>query len=129
MASSLHSKSRTITLREAWENSWTPSNGSNRFPNVFSETSTNYMNSTQWLQHAGFIRLRNISIGYTLSRRLFRPGEIRIFASAQNLFTITGYKGYDPESTSTLTSDVGTGIDSGITPSARTFTVGAQLSF
>jgi TonB-linked SusC/RagA family outer membrane protein len=129
MSSSLHSKSRTITLREAWENYWTPSNKSNSFPNIFSETSTNYINSTQWLQNANFIRLRNISIGYTFNKRIIHPGNIRIFASAQNLLTITGYKGYDPESTSTLTSDVGTGIDSGITPSARTLTIGAQLSF
>lgn len=129
MASSLHAKSRTITLREAWENSWTPTNKSNRFPNISSETSTNYINSTQWLQDAGFISLRNISLGYTFDKGIFRLGDFHIYVSAQNLVTITDYNGFDPESTSTLTSDVGTGIDSGITPSARTFTIGAQLSF
>lgn len=129
MASSFHSKSRTITLREAWENSWTPSNKSNRFPNISSTTSTNYINSTQWLQDASFIRLRNISVGYTLGKRVIRLGEIRLYVSAQNLFTMTRYNGYDPESTSTLARDVATGIDSGITPTVRTFTIGAQLSF
>ncbi|MDD4192774.1 MAG: SusC/RagA family TonB-linked outer membrane protein, partial [Mangrovibacterium sp.] len=129
MTSSFHSKSRTITLREAWENSWTPSNKSNRFPNISSTTSTNYMNSTQWLQDASFVRLRNISVGYTLDKRVVRLGDIRLYASAQNLFTMTRYNGYDPESTSTLASDVATGIDSGITPTTRTFTIGAQLSF
>ncbi len=129
MASSQHSKSRTITLKEAWDNSWTSSNASNRFPNVTSETSTNYLNSTQWIQDASFVRLRNISLGYTFKKRLTRIADCRVFVSAQNLFTITDYNGYDPEATSTLTSDVSTGIDSGITPSARTFTVGAQLSF
>ena len=129
MASSQHSKSRTITLKEAWENSWTSDNASNKFPNVTSETSTNYLNSTQWIQDASFIRLKNISLGYTFDKRLTTIGDFRIYVSAQNLFTVTDYKGYDPEATSTLTSDVSTGIDSGITPSARTFTIGAQLSF
>ncbi len=129
MASSQHSKSRTITLKDAWENSWTPENKSNKYPNATSATSTNYMNSTQWLQNAGFVRLKNISLGYTFDKRQTKIGDFYIYVSAQNLFTITDYKGYDPEATSTLTSDVNTGIDSGITPSARIFTIGAQLSF
>jgi len=129
MASSQHSKSRTITLKDAWNNSWTSENKSNRFPNVTSETSTNYLNSTQWVQDASFIRMKNISLGYTFDKRLTRFFDCHVYISAQNLFTITDYKGYDPEATSTLASDVNTGIDSGITPSARTFTVGAQLSF
>lgn len=129
MASSQHSKSRTITLKDAWENSWTPENKSNKYPSVTSETSTNYLNSTQWIQDASFIRLKNISLGYTFDKRLTRIVDCRVYISTQNLFTITDYKGYDPEATSTLTSDVSTGIDSGITPSARTFTIGAQLSF
>ena len=81
------------------------------------------------MQDASFIRLKNISLGYTFDKRLTKIGDCHVYISAQNLLTITDYKGYDPESTSTLTSDVGTGIDSGITPSARIFTIGAQLSF
>ncbi|MDD4661637.1 MAG: SusC/RagA family protein, partial [Massilibacteroides sp.] len=129
MASSLYAKSRTITLREAWENSWTPENKSNKFPNVSSKTSTVYINSTQWLQDASFIRLRNLSLGYTFGKKMTKVGDFRVYLSAQNLFTITKYKGYDPEASSTLTSDVATGIDTGITPTARTYTVGVQLSF
>ena len=129
MASSQHSKSRTITLKEAWVNSWTSDNASNKFPSVTSTTSTNYLNSTQWIQDASFIRLKNFSLGYTFDKRFTTIGDFRIYISAQNLFTITDYKGYDPEATSTLTSDVSTGIDSGVAPSARTFTIGAQLSF
>ncbi len=129
MASSQHSKSRTITLKDAWENSWTPENKSNKYPSVTSQTSTNYLNSTQWIQDASFVRLKNISLGYTFSKRLTRIGDCHVYISAQNLFTITDYKGYDPEATSTLASDVNTGIDSGITPSTRIFTIGAQLSF
>ncbi len=129
IAASQHAKSRTITLKDAWENSWTSSNKSNRFPSVTSETSTNYINSTQWLQDASFIRMKNISLGYTFDKGMVKFGDCYVYVSAQNLFTITKYKGYDPETTSTTTSDVCTGIDSGITPTARTFTFGAQLSF
>jgi len=129
LGSSLHAKSRTITLKDAWENSWTETNKSNKFPSVTSETSTNYVNSTHWLQNASFIRIKNLSLGYTFDKKIMKIGECHIYVNAQNLFTFTDYKGYDPEATSTLTGDVCTGIDSGITPSARTFTVGAQLSF
>ncbi len=129
MASSQHSKSRTITLRDAWENSWTSENKSNKYPSATSQTSTNYLNSTQWLQNASFIRMKNISLGYTFDKKSTKFVDCRVYGSIQNLFTITDYNGYDPEATSTLSSDVNTGIDSGITPSARIFTIGAQLSF
>jgi len=129
MGSSLHAKTRTITLKDAWENSWTAENKSNKYPNIASVTSTNYINSTQWLQNASYIRLKNISLGYTFDKKVLKFGECHVYVSAQNLLTFTGYKGYDPETTSTIASDVCTGIDSGITPTGRTFTFGAQLSF
>mgnify|MGYP002347208482 FL=1 len=129
LASSLHAKSRTITLKDAWENSWTSANQSNKYPSITSTTSTNYVNSTHWLQDASFVRLKNVSIGYTFNKNVTRIGDFHIYVSGQNLLTSTKYKGYDPETTSTTTSDVSTGIDTGVTPTARTFTFGAQLSF
>jgi TonB-dependent starch-binding outer membrane protein SusC len=129
MASSLHAKSRTITLQEAWDNSWTSTNKSNKFPSITSTTSTNYINSTHWLQDASYARLKNISIGYTFDKQYTKLGDFRVYVSGQNLLTLTKYKGYDPETTSTTTSDVSTGIDTGVTPTARTFTFGVQLSF
>lgn len=129
MSSSIHAKSRTITLADAWLNRWTESNPTNKWPNAQSTTSTNYINSTQWLQDASFIRLKNLSLGYTFDKSLTKIGDFRLYVSSQNLFTITNYKGFDPESSSTLTSDVATGIDAGITPSALTVTFGAQLTF
>lgn len=129
MGTSIHSKSRTITIKDGWVNRWTASNPSNRWPNIESTTSTNYINSSQWLQDASFVRLKNLSLGYTFDRKLTHFADIRLYVSGQNLFTITSYKGYDPEASSTLTSDVATGIDTGITPTARVFTFGAQLTF
>jgi len=129
MASSFYAKSRTITLADPWYNRWTESNPSNKWPKAESTTSTNYINSTQWIQDASFIRLKNLSLGYTFDKSLTKIGDFRLYVSSQNLFTITKYKGYDPESSSTLSSDVATGIDSGITPSALTVTFGAQLTF
>ena len=129
LGSSLHAKSRTITLSDAWNDRWTTSNPSNTFPNIESVTSTNYINSTQWVQDASFVRLKNLSVGYTFDKAMTKILDCRLYVSAQNLFTITNYKGYDPEASSTLTGDVATGIDSGITPSARIITFGAQLTF
>jgi hypothetical protein len=47
--------------------------------------------------------------------------DVRIFAGAQNLFTLTAYKGYDPE--------ISKGVDTGAYPAAQTFYAGASLSF
>ena len=56
-----------------------------------------------------------------LANTKFRCNRLRFYATASNLFTITGYKGYDPE--------VGSGVDYGNYPQSRTFTFGINASF
>ena len=65
------------------------------------------------------MKLRNITVGYRLPLRQL-PFGVRLYATASNLFTITPYKGYDPE--------VSSGTDNGVYPSARTFTFGVNIS-
>lgn len=123
------SKSPSITLREGWEKAWRPDRESNEFANPQSTTAMMKYNSDRWMQNSSFLRIKNLSIGYTLKKNIVKFGEIRLYASSQNLLTITKYKGYDPEITATMGSDAGTGIDSGICPLPRSFTFGAQVKF
>ena len=93
-------------------------------------TGTNHLNSTRNIEDGSFIRLSNLSLGYTLTDvKVFE--SIKLYASTQNVFTITDYKGYDPEvsSVGVTTSDVTPSFDAGALPNPRTVTFGVNLSF
>ena len=91
--------------------------------------------STQWLEDADFVRLQNLSLMYTLPKKTTRFADITLGVSAQNLFTLTKYKGLDPESSTTSSTSTGAvsdkelGLDYGSYPSARTFTFTVKLGF
>lgn len=86
--------------------------------------SVNAAISDRFVENGSFLRLKNIQLGYSLPKQILQKAHIqrlRIYASCSNLFTVTKYKGYDPE--------IGSGVDYGNYPQARTVLVGAQLSF
>jgi len=108
---------------------WTPQNPSNEWASATSK-SKQYIESTQFLQDAGFTRLKNLSLSYKLPKSMLKVASASLGLSVQNLFTVTKYKGFDPEATSTSsTSDTSTGIDLGAYPSPRTYTVRMNLTF
>ena len=76
--------------------------------------------------------LQNLTIGYDI-KRLWRTcplQQLRVYFSAQNLFTITGYSGMDPEiGYSGDSYSWSSGIDLGFYPSARTYMVGLNVKF
>ena len=94
-------------------------------------TNSNYGNSSKWLENADYLRCENISIAYTLPRKVTKFADIRFSLSAQNLFTITGYKGIDPAgaSFSANSVDVDNGMDMGAYPNPRTSTLGVRMNF
>ena len=100
---------------------------SNSMPRiVLGDTPKNFRPSTLLVHDASFLRLRNLQVGYTLPAQLTRKAYIqrlRFYASFDNLLTITGYKGMDPEIGSTM------GIDKGVYPQARVYTFGLNLTF
>jgi hypothetical protein len=100
-------------------NSWTPTNGSNSLPLASTSRPFSYIDS-RYVQSASYLKLRNLTIGYRPRLPKSFPASVRIYATATNLFTITPYKGYDPE--------VSSGTDSGAYPSARTFTFGVNIT-
>jgi TonB-dependent starch-binding outer membrane protein SusC len=117
-----------ITLADA-ANYWTPSNTGSTFANPGSKNKS-WVESTQFLQDGSYVRLKNVSLSYELNQKWLKLATAKIFISAQNLATITKYKGFDPEATSTMSnSDTDAGIDLGAYPSPKTITVGLQVKF
>jgi hypothetical protein len=117
-----------ITLADA-ANYWTPANTSSTWRNPGS-TNKSWVESTQFLQDGSYARLKNVSLSYQLDKSVLKILSAKVYVSAQNLFTLTNYKGYDPEASSTsASSDTDGGIDLGAYPSPKTFTVGAQITF
>lgn len=121
---------------------WTAENPSTTTPRAvvasdqqgFDNTSANNnsrVNSTRWLEDGSYMRLKNIQIGYTLPQsftdRLKAVSRLRIYASGQNVFTVTNYSGYDPETVGGLDGALVRGLDEGSYPNVRTFTLGLQI--
>ena len=104
------------------KDSWTPTNASHTLPLASNARPFGYIDS-RYVQGASYLKLRNLTIGYNLrieKLKDFRIEGIRLYATASNLFTITPYKGYDPE--------VSSGTDSGAYPASRTFTFGINVT-
>ena len=103
------------------KNSWTPQNGSNALPLASTVRPFDYIDS-RYVQSASYLKLRNLTIGYNfnIESLKLRVKSVRLYATATNLFTITPYKGYDPE--------VSSGTDTGAYPASRTFTFGVSVT-
>ena len=92
--------------------------------------------STRWIYDGSFVRLKNLALGYTLpssvAQRLSMT-KFRVYVSAQNVLTLTKYKGYDPEvnynSDSATDSNRNQGLDYGSYPNAKSYTVGLNIGF
>ncbi len=90
----------------------------------------NYNVSDFFIQDGSFLKLQTLTLGYTLSPSLtgqFGLKNLRVYANANNVFTLTGYNGYTPEITSGSVID--SGIDSAFYPFARTISFGVSATF
>lgn len=110
-----------------WRNRWTPTNPSNTMPKIYVADGyapvQNYA-STYFLKDASFLRLRNLQLGYTMPLNIIgKVGikSLRLYASADNVFTISKFPGLDPERA---------GDGNYVTyPQTRTFTFGGMVRF
>ena len=77
------------------------------------------------IENASFLRLKNLSVGYTIPKNIVSKtkilSNIRLFAIARNLFTVTKYTGYDPE--------VDSNLQLGNYPNTRQFSFGGEITF
>ena len=114
-------------------NRWTPEIGGNSVPGLkYVDANGNYANlSSFYIEDGAYMRIRNVVLGYTipasavLKTNMFQ--SVRIYVSAQNLFTFTHYSGFDPEVGST--DPIRAGIDDGVYPIPRTFSTGININF
>jgi len=105
---------------------WTGEGTSNSMPRaVYADPNGNNRASDRFIEDGSFLRIRNITLGYSVPKRItgkFGIENIRIYGSCENLATFTKYSGFDPE--------VGlNGIDLNTYPLNRTFSVGLKLNF
>lgn len=98
---------------------WSPERGGHRLALPSTSRPFSYVDS-RYVQSASYLKLKNLTVGYRLPLGKAFPVGVRLYATATNLFTISPYKGYDPE--------VSGGSDLGAYPSARTFTLGVNLT-
>ena len=90
--------------------------------------------STRYIEDGSYLRIKNITLGYTVPKtalRRLKLDNIRLYMNVQNLYTFTRYSGYDPEVGASTTDETGLtfGVDNGRYPSPLTCSVGLNLTF
>jgi TonB-linked SusC/RagA family outer membrane protein len=106
------------------------------YPRAGQDYSTNLLPSDFYIENGAFLRLRNITLGYTIPKNVIQSitsnvlSGVRFYIASENLLTITKYKGFDPE-VSTQNNDYifNRGIDNGQYPQPRAFLFGVQVNF
>ncbi|MEM9338289.1 MAG: TonB-dependent receptor [Bacteroidota bacterium] len=107
-------------------NLWTPENETD-----IPATGANLFASDRYVEKGDFVRLSNLTIGYTF-RNVTKAGSIKVYASGQNLLLFTDYTGFDPELSDLSPNgrrDTDTGIDIGAYPNPRVYTLGVKANF
>lgn len=88
--------------------------------------------NSRWVEDGSYVRLKNITVGYnlpiTVAKRM-HLSNLRVYASATNLLTITKYTGFDPEVSSYTGNDAQLGSDFNTYPQSRIFNIGVNISF
>lgn len=114
-----------------WRSESDPGSGMNVRANRVSK-GQNGTTSTWHVEDGSYLRLKNITLGYTLPKKWTNKAYIetaRVYISGQNVFTITDYEGYNPEVSNRRSEATRAGEDYGVYPLARTISVGVNLTF
>jgi hypothetical protein len=109
---------------------WTPTNPSNSIAKA--TNSTSIVTDDRFIEDASFLRVKNITLGYSLPlKRITRDAKLRLFVSLQNFLTLTSYTGYDPESNRNgvdETNGLYQGVDFGTYPASKTLQFGIGIT-
>ena len=121
---------KSINLPSYMLDRWHGEGTSNKYPRLSEyDENGNWLSSDLYIKDGSYLRLKNIQLGYTLPKAVttkFFVQNLLVYVGAEYLFTIRGYDGFDPEFSSGGTS---LGGDKGVYPQAKTFTVGANITF
>ena len=119
----------TYNFEASYLERWTGEGTSNAEPRI-TNGGHNYEMSDRFIEDGSFLRLRTLQVGYTLPSNLLgqlKLSRLRVYANGTNLITWDSYSGYTPEISSGSVIDVG--IDRGVFPIAKVFTVGLDIGF
>ena len=119
---------RNVNRLDYYLDRWTGPGTSNEVPRATTGATSNKLFSDFFVEDASFLRIQNLQLGYSLPL----PEDIgiskfRVYASVNNAFTFSKYKGFDPAATSG--NALGGGIDPGFYPVTRQYLVGLNISF
>lgn len=117
--------SGTANMGDWWLDYWTPDNPEAKYPRLSLDQSRSNIHSTFYMENASYLRLKNIELGYTFDKKLLsfmRNCTVRLYGNIQNAFTITNYKGFDPE------MEVGE-TRAQAYPQVRIYTIGLNVNF
>ncbi|HCO68542.1 MAG TPA: TonB-dependent receptor, partial [Dysgonomonas sp.] len=123
--------------KDVWNKYWTPERKNAEYPlPIYGDNYSNgsAMPISDWMEKGDYLRLKNISLGYTFDTRNWSSklgiSSLRLYMQAQNLFVITSYSGLDPETlTNVMDANLSGGTDKNTLPQARTYTFGLNVSF
>ncbi len=115
---------RYASTWDHWYNAWSWENRNGSWPRLNGNSSTdsgNRSESTFWLDNMAYLRMKNLQVGYNLPKRWLQRiklDNLRVYGSFENLFTITNYRGLDPEKT---------GNKSDAYPLSKTYSIGINI--
>ena len=115
------------------KNRWTPQNTSATMPRaVFGDPNNNRRVSDRFVEDASYVRLKNVTFGYTFPTKLLEKIKMRsarIYVTGQNLLTFTNYSGFDPEVSTFGETNTSPGTDFLTFPQSRSLLVGLNIGF
>lgn len=109
---------------------WRGEGTSNSVPRMTTRSTSNNVFSDFFVEDGSFLRLQTIQLGYSLPQNILgkiQLDQFRLFVTAENIVTLTRYKGYDPSASSG--APIGSGIDNGFYPIPKTITAGVNIKF
>lgn len=112
---------------QAVQNRWKVEGQATNMPKaVLGDPMENSRFSDRWIEDGSYLKFKNLTLSYDIPVKSNIFTGLQVYAVGENLVTVTGYKGYDPEFSAT-SNPLGYGIDTFITPSSRTFYIGVKI--
>ena len=124
-----YERNQPLTNRSSYFlNRWTGEGSTDSFPRVTTGPNSNSLFSDFYVEDASYLRISNVQLGYTFNMDNSKGiDKFRLYASVNNAYTFTKYKGYDPSASTG--QPIGGGIDQGFYPIPRVYMLGINLKF
>lgn len=120
-----------INQYASYINRWSPTNPNSDIPSALTSLASNQLFSSRVIEDGSFLRFKNITLGYSLASKLchkLKLQKVRFFASANDIWVLTNYSGFDPE-VSVRNQTLSPGVDFSAYPKAMSINGGINLTF